>query len=134
MESGATLNINGATGFPQAPSLTIQSSGLIAMGNNTINGGLLIGTNGDLTVYTQGNLTINSAVLDTTGITKAGAGTLTLTSNYYGGAITVAQGTLKVANSLNSMFINQDLVVNPGWAIGGALPWVRCSNRRAFAW
>ena len=91
---------------------TINSGGILVtstVGNNlsTLTGGTLNGASGmDLVVIqnnTSNGLTIASVIADNTtatGLTKAGAGLLTLTSaNTYAGVTTIGAGTLQLGGS-----------------------------------
>ena len=93
---------------------TITSGGILvtsAVGNNlsTITGGTLQGAAGKDLVVIQNNtsngLTIASAIQNNTtatGLTKSGAGTLTLSgANSYTGTTTISAGTLSVGNVTN---------------------------------
>lgn len=100
-----TLTLTGATN-------TVTSGGILvtsAVGNNLskITGGTLLGAVGTDLVAIQNNplngLTIESIIANNTtasGLTKSGAGLLTLTAaNTYTGATTVGAGTLKLGNA-----------------------------------
>ncbi len=109
--NNAALNIN-----PRV-TLTLNSGGLIARpGNLGINGGIIVPTTGnDPIFWTLGDLTVNSVVSGGNGLTKAGAGMLTLEQvNTYVGNTTVLDGTLKLAGGNNTLFPGQFLIVNGG--------------------
>ena len=91
------------TGAGAGDSLTINSGALANSGATTITGfnsGISFG-NGEGVITSIGALTISSTInaVGSTGITKAGAGTMTLTGTQsYTGATTVNQGTLKLGD------------------------------------
>ncbi len=103
---------------------SVASGGLLALGsNNTLAGGFVSGGGLALYVHTPGGaseLTMNSALLGTAGLNKAGAGSLTVSQPaFYTGQTTVNQGTLKLAAGTNSLVVGigqtgQALVVNTG--------------------
>ena len=79
-----------------AGDITVASGGTdVTMNGSTLT---LVGTP-VIDIGSGGNLVINSAVAGTSGLTKAGTGTLVLTApNTYTGATTVNAGTLSVGN------------------------------------
>lgn len=100
LESGVNVNMTG-TG-----SLTLTGGGLLL--NNaggTMNGGTIAGSaGGELLAQTNSNFTINSQITDNgsaTGLTKSGAGTLTLgnAANSYTGPTNIVGGTLQLGTS-----------------------------------
>lgn len=97
--SGATLN-PGVT-------LTLDSGGLLNLVNSAgISGGILSSTsNRELLFHTIGDLTIGSAIGGTSGgLTKTGAGTLTLIGdNYFTGQITLNDGSLILSGGNNKV-------------------------------
>jgi len=106
------FNKGGAYTLTLASTNTITSGGILVTSNvgnnlNTITGGALQGASGEDLVVMQNNtsngLTIGSVIQDntsTTGLTKSGAGTLTLTgTNTYTGTTYVNEGTLTITNS-----------------------------------
>jgi autotransporter-associated beta strand protein len=106
--ANGSFNFNGGT-LKATTSTTTFMQGLSAA--NVQNGGAVIDTNG----Y---NITIGQALLDagTGGLTKQGAGTLTLSgANTYDGSTLVSAGTLFVTGSLGS----SPVTVGSGAAIGG---------------
>jgi len=99
--------------------VTIDSGGLIAQSGNTgISGGSITTTsNRELIIHTLGDLDISSAIVRSSGgLSKSGAGTLTLSSqnNYYTGTTYVNEGVLKLNGGTNTIFYNQALVVQGG--------------------
>lgn len=115
-----SLNLGSGGGITTQPLtiLTVDSGGVLAMtGNTGIQGGILTtGGNRDLIVHALGDLQVNAVIANTTGgLTKTGAGTMTLgASNFYTGATTVNQGTLKLAGGDHTIFAGQALNVNAG--------------------
>lgn len=115
-----SLNLRTSGGVEMNPmqTLNIESGGLLAFtGNSGIQGGLLsTSSNRELIVHGLGDLEIGSVITGTTGgLTKTGAGTLSLTaSNLYTGATTVNQGTLKLAGGHQTLLAGQPLNVNTG--------------------
>lgn len=121
----ATMNINslnlgsgGGVAVQPLTILTLQSGGLLAFAGNTgIQGGLLTtASNAELVVHAIGDIEIGSVIANTTGgLTKADAGTLTLTaSNLFTGATTINGGTLKLAGGDNTLLAGQAMNVNYG--------------------
>ena len=108
--TGHTFNslfITGAvnlTGAGAGDSLTLNSGALATTSNTTItafNSGITFGNGEGVITPVAGTLTIASSIGVTSsgGITKAGAGGLTLTGSHgYTGATTVNQGTLTLGN------------------------------------
>ena len=98
-----TLNLSGSLGVSMtgtAASLTLAGGGLIGNTTGTISGGTLqgpSGVGGELIVITPKSLAIGSVITNnsgnTTALTKAGTGTLTLTGgNIYSGGTTIDAG------------------------------------------
>ena len=105
-----TLNLTGTEGLAMTGSgaLTLVAGGLIGNTSGAVSGGTLEGSSGtaglgELIVITPQDLTIGSVIANnggTTGLTKAGPGTLTLAaSNTYSGATTIGAGTLQISGS-----------------------------------
>lgn len=115
-----SLNLGNGGGITTLPLtiLTVESGGVLAStGNTGIQGGILqTSSNRDLIVHALGDLQVGAVIANSTGgLTKTGAGTLTLgASNLYTGATTINQGTLKLAGGDNTIFAGQTLNVNFG--------------------
>lgn len=115
-----SLNLGSGGGIATQPLtvLTVNSGGLLAFtGNTGIQGGILTTSgNRDLIVHALGDLQVNAVIANTTGgLTKTGAGTMTLgASNFYTGATTINQGTLKLAGGDHTIFSGQVLNMNAG--------------------
>jgi autotransporter-associated beta strand protein len=126
-----TLDVGGSVSIASSFALTLDSGGILALtgvGVRSIGNGLLTtSSNRELIVHALGDLDITSAIVGTTGgLTKSGLGTLTLgAANFYTGATTINQGNLQLAaGSVNSIFYNNDLIVNAGGTLdlnGGIL-------------
>lgn len=89
---GLTLN----TGITANESATIQSG---------VGGSIILGADNDWSVASSRTLTVSSPISGGFGITKSGAGTLTLSgANTYSGGTTLSAGVLSIsnANSLSS--------------------------------
>jgi autotransporter-associated beta strand protein len=113
-----TLGSGGGATISPLQALTIDSGGILALtGNNGITGGFLTTTgNRELIVHALANTTISSTIQGTTGgLTKAGAGILTLSSPaYYSGLTTVNQGTLRTSGGAGTIFFNNDFMLQGG--------------------
>ncbi|MCE9591263.1 MAG: autotransporter-associated beta strand repeat-containing protein, partial [Planctomycetes bacterium] len=114
--SGATLDLNGITPnannapdggtFPSpggGVQLRLNGSGVGGAGALVNNGGSAATYGGQVRLQTDtsiggtGNLTLSNTVINSGGLTKVGAGTLTLSgANTYSGNTTVTTGTLKL--------------------------------------
>ncbi|THF56505.1 autotransporter domain-containing protein [Pseudothauera rhizosphaerae] len=139
--SVGTVNLNGsvgARGVLETGYVEVGSGGRPNVGNATLNfdGGMLRATGGEsdfLRNFYDGEVTIagGGAFIDSNGynigiaagfsgsggLTKQGAGTVTLSgTNTYSGATTVADGTLAVNGSLT----NSAVTVNNGGKLGGS--------------
>ena len=119
-DSTGTLNLNGGTLRPAA-STTAFSQGIPVL--NVRNGGAKIDTNGfDITVaqpLTHSNVNGDNATDG--GLTKLGAGTLTLSgANTYTGATTINAGTLFAANTSGSATGTGAVVINNGGTLAGS--------------
>jgi autotransporter-associated beta strand protein len=102
---------------PLAQTLTITSGGLLAIsGASQINAPRLVfGAEGVAHVASGASLQIGGAIVSNTALTKAGAGTMTIsTPQYYGGQTTVNGGTLKLSGGNNTLFAGTALAVNTG--------------------
>ena len=120
--NAGTLELNGASGFSSAVGFGAGSSGILQVVGTTskandlstadaINNSAFVqnatGADAVLTINQAGNTSFGGVIRDNPtsnklGITKAGAGTLTLSnSNTYTGATTISAGTLSVAITSN---------------------------------
>lgn len=110
----ATLNFqnsSGSTGtldIGAGQALTLGEGGILSSGtaaSQIQNGTLSAGSTGELIVTNQNALTISSGIGESvagTGLTKSGAGTLTLSgTNTYSGITAINQGTLQVSSDAN---------------------------------
>ncbi len=120
LNSGATTGatvITGAGTLTLGGTVTLNANGSGAVGA-TISGNLaLAGTTRTLTVndgIATNDLTISAIISDgVAGITKGGAGTLSLSgTNTYQGTTTISAGTLEVANASGLGATTGDTVVN----------------------
>ncbi|MDP2323579.1 MAG: autotransporter-associated beta strand repeat-containing protein, partial [Gammaproteobacteria bacterium] len=113
-----TLNSGGGVSIVNGQTLTLDSGGLLAFSGNTgISGGRLSTTsNREMIVHALGDLTISSTLTTfNAGLSKAGAGILTLgTQNFYNGITRVNEGTLKLAGGTSTIFWNNALYMNGG--------------------
>jgi len=109
------LNSNGgftSTGpLPGGNTLTPSSGGILALaGNGGLNGGQIAAPGTSLFLWTPGaatNLNLNSAVTGAGGITKDGAGTVTVgTRQLYTGTTSINNGTLKLSGGDNRIFVS----------------------------
>lgn len=97
--------------------MTVDSGGILALaGNNGIQGGLIqAGGTREVIIHALSNIEIGSVIIGTGGLTKTGDGTLTLSStNFYTGATSINQGTLKLGAGDHSLYPGQALNVNYG--------------------
>jgi len=102
--------------------LSLASGGLLALSGNTGIAGfsgvsyLTTVGNAELVVHSVGNLDLNVPIAGTTGgITKSGAGTLTLTAgNTNHGSVNVNEGTLKLGGGDQTIFPGRSLILNAG--------------------
>ena len=118
---------DGADGIADSGAVTISSNATVTLDGNRSIGGMIfgnvastgnwilnpgtggslsldIGTSGDPTITVNGNTaTINTVLLGTDGLVKAGTGTLALTAaNVFTGDIAVSAGTLQVSGSVSA--------------------------------
>ena len=92
-----------------AASTIASDSGTLTIGGDIVNGGF------GLTVTGASNVVENGIVSGTGGLTKSGAGTLTLTgTNTYSGATTINAGTVNVNSSASLGNISAGLTINAG--------------------
>ena len=125
----STLNSGGGVSSLPMQTLTLDSGGILAQSGNSgyagpsvgVATGLVATTFGrEVMVFTPGgsSLTFGGVITagSTTGLTKAGAGTLELTRlNPFTGQTTVNEGTLKLSGGLNTLSAGgAALVVNSG--------------------
>jgi len=119
-----TMN-NAASAVTMAPGgiLTLSSGGLLnTVASGGVSGGYLNGTpvGLELAFHALGNLTVSSVIGNTGstytgGLTKAGAGNLTLSAlNNYTGTTTINQGTLTLSGSDNTLAVGKAMIVNNG--------------------
>ncbi|MEZ0276919.1 MAG: autotransporter-associated beta strand repeat-containing protein, partial [Roseimicrobium sp.] len=113
------LNAGGGTAFGDMRALTIDSGGILALAGNTgILGGLLsTSTNREMIIHNTGDLEISSAIVSFNGgLTKTGAGILTLSSSFnnFTGQVTINEGTVKLAGGNNTIFPGQNMVLQGG--------------------
>ena len=96
--AGASLQLNGAT---LSNSLTIGSGNLVSKsGANTVSGGVTLSGSASNTIEVETGLLLSGAITGTAGLTKTGAGPLTLSgANTYAGATTVSNGALQIGNN-----------------------------------
>lgn len=109
----ATLNLQNSSGTANTldvgagQTLTVGDGGILTSGTaaSQIQNGTLVTGTGELVVTNRNALTITSAINDLTpgtGLTKSGAGVLTLTgTNGYSGVTAINQGTLVVSSDAN---------------------------------
>lgn len=115
-----TFNISGSSNLTLASGQTVTLNGLLKTGNNaaTISGGLGLTTAAEFVIRTNeasDALTISTPILGGNALTKAGAGTLTLSApNTYTGTTTVNQGTLALRGGMNALVVNTAMVVQNG--------------------
>jgi len=111
--------LTGANAMPNAVSVnrdfSVQGSSDIEL-----SGAVDLGAADRIVTVTNTGATIFSGQVSNGGITKAGAGTLTLTGdNSYGGGTTVNGGTLLVNNTMGSGTGSGAVTVNAGGTLGG---------------
>ena len=101
--------------------LTVTSGGILALpGSSSISGGFLTQGTGELIIHTLGNLDISSTITGGLGaanfaLTKAGAGTLTLSqASRHAGQTVVNQGTLSLNAGTNTIAAQNYLFVAKG--------------------
>ena len=76
---------------------TVASGGVLTKGTSTISGGIFTAGAVDLSAHTLGDVTISSVITGSGGMSKSGAGVLTLGAQaYYTGTTNINQGTLKL--------------------------------------
>jgi autotransporter-associated beta strand protein/T5SS/PEP-CTERM-associated repeat protein len=109
--NGGVVNSPGFTGIAAGSTLNLGIGGLAGAINTPT-----ITNDGQIVANFTDTLTLAAAISGTGTLSKAGAGTLTLTGNSsYTGATTVSAGTLSVNGSIAS----SALTVNAGGTIGG---------------
>jgi autotransporter-associated beta strand protein/T5SS/PEP-CTERM-associated repeat protein len=110
--NGGVVNSPGFTGIAAGSTLNLGIGGLAGAINTPT-----ITNDGQIVANFTDTLTLAAAISGTGTLSKAGAGTLTLTGNSsYTGATTVSAGTLSVNGSIAS----SALTVNAGGTIGGS--------------
>lgn len=112
------LGTGGSVKILPLQTLTLESGGLLAFtGNSGIQGGILqTASNRDVIVHALGDINISAVIANTSGgLTKTGAGTLTLgAQNFFTGGTSVNQGTLVLAGGKNTLIPSQTMTVNSG--------------------
>ena len=84
-------------------------------GINTWSGTIALSTNSSIGVSTGTELTVSGVISGSAGLTKEGAGTLTLTGvNTFSGDTTIDAGTLKLNSSGNALDSTSNIVLNTG--------------------
>ena len=120
--NGGSIGQTATTALPQT--LSITSGMLLARtGNGGINTDLLTAAAADLVVYAFDDVTVASKITGTGGLTKSGAGKLSLTytnnallpgTPWYSGATTVNEGKLLLAGVSNQLLPGQAMTLNGG--------------------
>ena len=123
--SGANTYTGGTTisaGILEADNNSALGSGLLTLGGGTLSnnvGGTFsipvnLSANSTVGVATSQTLTLSGAITNTGGLSKSGAGTLSLTAaNSYTGATTVNGGTLALSGS-GALATNTAITINGG--------------------
>ncbi len=123
--SGANTYAGGTTisaGILEADNNSALGSGLLTLGGGTLSnnvGGTFsipvnLSANSTVGVATSQTLTLSGAITNTGGLSKSGAGTLSLTAaNSYTGATTVNGGTLALSGS-GALATNTAITINGG--------------------
>ncbi len=109
------LSSGGGVTIDSARKLTVASGGILAMAGNTgFTGGTLAFGAAEGIVHTLGDLTVSSSVTGTNGLTKDGAGILTLSgANALGNSATWLNAGTLVLGANNALGTNT-LTVQPG--------------------
>ncbi|MGB8353753.1 MAG: autotransporter-associated beta strand repeat-containing protein [Chthoniobacteraceae bacterium] len=115
-----TLNLN-SNNLTLNASQTLTLNGILESGGSaTINGGagssLQVGSSPDLVIRTDlqaDTLTINAAIINTSTLTKSGAGTLILNGGYTGGVF-IDNGGFSTSGTING-----DVTISNGSTFGG---------------
>lgn len=118
--TGGLINFSSLSNFGShaAPNVTLNGGGVQWSASNTldISGNLTdVGAGGGTFDTNGNNVTFNTALTGASagGVTKAGAGTLTLiTSNTYAGGTTISGGTLQLGNGTTAGTIQGNVVNN----------------------
>jgi autotransporter-associated beta strand protein len=116
LTAGTITTGTGTLTLSSATPLTISASGTAS----TINGNVVLSAyNPTVNGTASSSLTINGALTSTSGLTKSGSGTLTLSgasSNVTSGTVTVSGGTLALAKTGGALAISSgtSLAINTG--------------------
>ncbi|OYW30952.1 MAG: hypothetical protein B7Z47_02580, partial [Chthoniobacter sp. 12-60-6] len=118
-----TLQTGGAVTLNAGQTLTLDSGGVLVLAGatNASIGGSGVGrlgtsSNNQFVYHTLSDLSINAAMFGVSaGLVKAGASTLTLaTQQFYTGGTAINEGILKLAGGTNTIFYNNDFVLQGG--------------------
>ncbi|MBK8095116.1 MAG: autotransporter-associated beta strand repeat-containing protein [Verrucomicrobiaceae bacterium] len=135
-----TLSSGGGLTIGNPYALSVESGGILALaGNAGIQGGLLTtGSGRELIIHTLGDTTIGSTITGVNGgLTKSGAGTLTLTDRQaYLGTTAINQGILKLpSGSINPIYFNNFLYVSKEGTLdlNGSVQFVSGADASAYS-
>jgi autotransporter-associated beta strand protein len=118
VSSPASLDLNGNT-LSTAEALSINGAGVSNAGA-LLNSGAAASYSGAVTLASAssiggtGDITLSGATAGNFGLTKVGAGTLTLGSNSSTAAITISEGTFKLGSTSSLGTIANGTTVSPG--------------------
>ncbi|HEV7403029.1 MAG TPA: autotransporter-associated beta strand repeat-containing protein, partial [Chthoniobacteraceae bacterium] len=111
--AGGSINVTGT-----APSLTITSGALASVGTNSIAPLVKFLTAEGIITVVSGTLTTSGAISGTNGLTKSGAGILSLAAtNTFSGPLTIAAGTISFS-ALNQLGTDTGAIVLHGNGTG----------------